>query len=74
MCARTCVCVCVCVRESLLFSVCQVLEVMSEGGRCVRCDSVEGVREFVNAAQQHAMLLHHLKRYIHQTQVCNEKV
>jgi hypothetical protein len=25
---------------------------------------VEGVRGYVNAAQQHSMLLHHLKRYI----------
>ena len=34
---------------------------VGEGGRCERCVGVEGVREFVKAAQQHAMLLHHLK-------------
>ena len=45
-----------------MIGVIQVLEVVSEAGRCVRCEDVEGVRQFVNAAQQHAMLLHHLKR------------
>ena len=34
---------------------------MGDDGKCVRCDDVEGVRQFVKAAQQHAMLLHHLK-------------
>ena len=50
----------------LLQVVCffQVLEVVDREGKCVRCDGAEGVREFVQAAQQHAMLLHHLKRYI----------
>ena len=34
---------------------------VGDDGKCVRCEDVEGVREFVKAAQQHAMLLHHLK-------------
>ena len=36
---------------------------VEEDGRCVRCDGVEGVREFVQGAQQYAMTLHYLKRY-----------
>ena len=34
---------------------------VGDDGKCVRCESVEGVSQFVKAAQQHAMLLHHLK-------------
>ena len=45
----------------------QVLEVVREDGRCERCEDVEGIRQFVNAAQQHAMLLHHLKRSVQLT-------
>ena len=47
-------CVCVC-------GLVQVYEVMGDDGKCVRCEDVEGVRDFVKAAQQHAMLLYHLK-------------
>ena len=35
---------------------------VGEDGKCVRCEGVEGVREFVMGAQQQAMLRHHLRR------------
>jgi len=39
-----------------------VCEYVDEGGRCVRCDDVEGVRGFVKDHQQYAMIKHHLSR------------
>ena len=37
-------------------------EYVDEGGRCVRCDDVEGVKGFVKDHQQYAMIKHHLSR------------
>ena len=56
-------CACACVRVHVCVCECgvQVYEVVGDDGKCMRCEDVEGVRDFVKTAQQHAMLLHHLK-------------
>ena len=41
-----------------------MFEYVDEGGKCVRCEGVEGVGEFVRASQQYAMAQHHLARYV----------
>ena len=41
----------------------QLFEYVDEGEKCVRCEGVEGVGEFVRACQQYAMAQHHLARY-----------
>ena len=40
------------------------MEYVSDDGKCVRCDRVDDVKEFVKSSQLMAMMKHHLTAYV----------